>query len=97
MYYVYILYSASLDQFYKGQSSDIEIRYKRHNKGLEKSTRKGKPWVLVWTTTKSTRSEGVLLEAKLKNLNRQKTITFIKKYSDGIRGYDEAALIERLS
>jgi putative endonuclease len=97
VYSVYILYSPSLDQFYKGQSSDVEVRYGRHNKGLEKSTQKGKPWVLIWTTSKATRSEAVVLETKLKNLNRLKTIAFIKKYSEGIRGHDEAALIERLS
>ena len=78
---VYILYSKTIDLFYKGQTSDIEDRLKRHNHGTEKATSGGIPWELVWSTTKSTRSEALKLEKKLKNLSRERTIQFIKKYS----------------
>ena len=96
VYSVYILYSESLDRFYKGQTGNLKDRLFRHNNGREKSTKVGVPWVLIWTTSKTTRSEAVVLESKLKNLNRLKTIAFIMKYSEGIRGHDEAALLERL-
>lgn len=33
MYYVYMLYSAILDRYYVGQTSNLEDRLKRHNQG----------------------------------------------------------------
>jgi len=80
-YFVYILYSESTDSYYKGQTSDLELRLARHNSGYEKSTQHGIPWKLAWSTTKPTKGEALQLEKKLKNLSRQKTIEFIKKYS----------------
>ncbi|MBP6512087.1 MAG: GIY-YIG nuclease family protein [Bacteroidia bacterium] len=47
MYYVYILYSISTGSFYKGQTSNLEERLKRHNSGSEKYTYKGIPWKLI--------------------------------------------------
>ncbi|QIA07969.1 GIY-YIG nuclease family protein [Draconibacterium halophilum] len=80
-YYVYIIYSLSTDTYYKGQTSCLDSRLSRHNSGYEKSTQHGAPWKLVWSTTKATRGEALYLEKKLKNLSRQKTLEFIKKYS----------------
>ena len=84
-YTVYILYSSSIDSFYKGQTSDIEDRLRRHNSGYEKATSKGVPWKIVWSTTKETRNEALQLERKLKNLSRERTIQFIRKYESGGR------------
>ncbi|WP_394706454.1 GIY-YIG nuclease family protein [Draconibacterium orientale] len=70
-----------LDSYYKGQTSCLEDRLFRHNSGYEKATRHGVPWKLVWSTSKPTRGEALMLEKKLKNLSRAKTIEFIKKYS----------------
>ncbi|WP_410266623.1 GIY-YIG nuclease family protein [Cyclobacterium sp.] len=36
--FVYILYSASLDRFYVGQTQDLETRLQRHNSGRNKSS-----------------------------------------------------------
>ncbi|KJF41908.1 GIY-YIG nuclease family protein [Draconibacterium sediminis] len=80
-YYVYIIYSPGIDSYYKGQTSCLEDRLNRHNRGYEKATQHGAPWELVWSTTKPTRGEALQLEKKLKNLSREKTIEFIKKYS----------------
>jgi predicted GIY-YIG superfamily endonuclease len=46
--------------------------------------------------TKETREEALALEKKLKNLNRTKLISFMKKYSDGIIGPEELSLLEQL-
>ena len=79
-YFVYILYSPSTDTYYKGQTSNLEERLTRHNNGYEKATKHGAPWKLIWSTIKDTRGEALKLERKLKNLSREKTIQFIKKY-----------------
>ncbi|NOX47117.1 MAG: GIY-YIG nuclease family protein [Chlorobi bacterium] len=48
MFTVYILYSHSLDSFYRGQTNNILERIKRHNSGSEKFTKSGIPWKLIW-------------------------------------------------
>jgi putative endonuclease len=87
-YIVYIIYSESLDIYYKGQTNNLDDRIKRHNSLQEKSTCKGAPWILVWTTWKQSRSEAIILEQKLKNLSRKRLIDFIAKYAEGIAGPD---------
>ncbi|NPD44515.1 GIY-YIG nuclease family protein [Lentimicrobium sp. L6] len=84
LFYTYILYSQSLDLFYKGSTNNIEDRVLRHNKGLESFTSKGIPWNLLWYTKKSSKSEAYRLEMKLKNLSRERLIRFIIKYKDDI-------------
>jgi len=79
-YYVYILYSEIHDRFYIGQTDDVEQRVVRHNRGYEKATSAYVPWIVKCVIEKSSRSEAVLLERKLKNLNRQKLSLFIAKY-----------------
>ncbi len=89
MYYVYILYSPSTDSFYKGQTQSLDQRLIRHNNGFEKATKHGRPWKLVWSTQKTTRSEAIKLESKLKNLNTIKLKKFILKYSESVSGPDD--------
>ncbi|KJF44645.1 GIY-YIG nuclease family protein [Draconibacterium sediminis] len=89
-YFVYILYSPSADVYYKGQTSDISERLKRHNSGREKATKHGIPWELVWATNKATRGEALKLERKLKNLSRERTTQFIQKYKVGVAGPDDS-------
>ena len=79
-FYVYILYSDRYDRFYIGQTEDIDARLYRHNNGYEKATSPYIPWKLTCCIEKATRSETVLLEKKLKNLNREKLLAFIAKY-----------------
>ena len=88
-HYVYILYSESLDIFYKGQTYDLFDRIKRHNMKQEKATQNGVPWTLVWSTKKPTRSSAMILERKLKNLSRKRLIDFILKYPEEVEGPDD--------
>ena len=60
-------------------------RLVKHNLGYEKYTRKGIPWQFVCSTEKSTRSAAYRLELKLKNLNRNRLILFMLKFSDGLQ------------
>ena len=94
-YWVYILYSSPLDRFYKGQTSDIDQRIYRHNHGHEKSTKSGSPWLLVWKTSKSSRREALLLEAKLKHLSRERLLDFMFKYNQDIEK-DQIDVLRRL-
>ena len=97
MFYTYILYSPKLGSFYKGETSNISDRLNRHNRGYEKATQFGAPWILLWKGEKATKSDAKLLERKLKNLSVQRTIEFILKYNEGIPSSDELLLIQKLS
>ena len=94
---VYILYSESLDKFYKGQTNDLSDRIMRHNMKYEKATQNGVPWTLIWCTIKLSRSSAIILERKLKNLTRKRLIDFILQYQEGVEGPDEFLFLEKLS
>ena len=80
VFFVYILYSDRYQRYYKGQTADLVRRLERHQKGLEKFTSPGRPWKLIWYTTKSCRAEAKKLENKLKNLSVEKLKRFLEKY-----------------
>ena len=80
-FFVYILFSNSADRYYIGQTNNIDARIARHNASIEKSTAPYIPWVLIWIAEKSSRSEAMILERKLKNLSRKRLLIFIQKYS----------------
>ena len=49
--YCYILYSQKLDKYYVGSTTDMGRRLHEHNRGKEKFTRNGMPWLLCYTET----------------------------------------------
>jgi len=79
-FFVYIIYSKSHDKFYVGQTDDFPNRLYRHNNGYESATKPYVPWELTCLIEKTTRSEAIILERKIKNLNRVKLLEFISKY-----------------
>ena len=67
MFHTYILYSKSIQQFYTGQTADLQNRLHEHNSGETKSIAKGIPWILVWSVACGTRSEAMQWEKKIKS------------------------------
>jgi putative endonuclease len=76
MFVVYILYLSNFDQYYVGHTQNMEDRLSRHNSGRSLSTKKGKPWILVYRETFETRSEAMLREKAIKKM---KSRTYIEK------------------
>jgi len=66
MFTVYILYSTRLSRFYAGQTDDIDLRLLRHNSGIVKSTKRGVPWKVIWTSVVISRTDSLRLERKIK-------------------------------
>ena len=87
-YFVYILYSPSLKKFYKGQTNNIQLRLRQHNRGEDKSTRPGTPWQLLWVTEKPSRAGAMKLEKKLKNLSVKRLIDFMRKHREDMAAPD---------
>ena len=48
MYYLYILKGTSNPSFYIGYSADLKKRFKEHNSGQNISTKRGRPWKLIY-------------------------------------------------
>ncbi len=68
MFIVYIIYSSNVDHNYVGHTQNLEDLLSRHNSGRSLSTKKGKPWILVYTETFETRSEAMLREKAIKKM-----------------------------
>ena len=66
MFYVYIIYSSSLEKYYVGSTDNVERRLGQHNAGRGNFTSKGCPWILIVSIELSSRSEAVRLEHKVK-------------------------------
>jgi putative endonuclease len=64
---VYILYSASIDRYYVGSTTDLARRLKDHLRGNTQSTRRGKPWTCVFSQEIPDISGARSLERKLKS------------------------------
>jgi putative endonuclease len=63
----YILFSEKLNKFYIGSTTDIGRRLIEHNRGKEKFTKTGIPWIIVY------------LEEFEELINARKRETLIKK------------------
>ncbi|WP_152270747.1 GIY-YIG nuclease family protein [Agriterribacter humi] len=74
---VYILYSATLDQYYTGQTENLEDRLFRHNNSGSKSTKKVDDWRLVYSEVFETRSEAVKRESEIKKKKSRKYIEWL--------------------
>jgi len=68
MFCVYILFSKAYDRYYIGQTSDINKRLLRHERGYVRSTKAYRPWELVYTELYKSRSESMQRETYLKSL-----------------------------
>jgi putative endonuclease len=66
MFYVYVLYSSSLEKYYIGSTEDLQKRLVQHNSGKGNFTKKGLPWKLIFSIECESRTEAVQLEIKIK-------------------------------
>ena len=65
-FYVYILWSNSIEKFYIGSTENLIKRVQSHNKGLGNWTRKAHDWILVHSISQYSRSEALELEKRIK-------------------------------
>lgn len=79
MNYVYALVSCSTGRIYIGQTKNLDIRVKQHNKPLsfkKNYTKLNKgPWKVFYKEVMSTRKEAILREKQLKSARGR---TFLK-------------------
>jgi len=88
MYYVYLLKSVNHGWSYIGSTNDLKERFIMHNKGLIRSTKFYKPFILVYYEAYLNEKDARKREKNLKLKSR----AFIQlrkrlKYSLGVRVY----------
>ena len=66
MWYVYILKSKKYKWFYVGITNDLQNRFKMHNSGKVESTKKLKPFILIYYEAHHNRYDAAKREKFLK-------------------------------
>jgi putative endonuclease len=74
MFSVYIIFSASIDQYYVGHTQNLEERLFRHNNSGSKATKKAADWTLKYTQPFDSRSEAMKHEIEIKAKKSRKFI-----------------------
>jgi len=81
---VYILYSESLDQFYIGQTEDLNKRLDQHLNKLftDGYTTKADDWSLYFYLECTSRRQAVNIERHIKRMKSRKFINDLKNYPE---------------
>ena len=77
MFFVYIIYSAKLDRYYVGYTSDIQIRISQHNSGLSSYTSTATDWKVLYTEQYLSRDEAHKRELSIKRKKSRKYIEWL--------------------
>ena len=67
MYFVYVLYSEKIKKRYIGSTSDLQKRIEHHNLGLDRWSKRGVPWKLLYSEEYLTRKETLKREKYFKS------------------------------
>ncbi len=67
MFFTYVLYSHKSDRIYIGQTNNIALRLTEHNQGKSKSTKRYKPWIVIYKEKFDSRSDAMKREKELKS------------------------------
>ena len=81
MHYVYVLFSIKLDKRYVGRTSDLKKRLEHHNNGLDRFTKKGLPWILVYYEAYLSKKDTTQRELFLKSGRGRELLNNLTKYS----------------
>ncbi len=66
MYYVYVLYSRTEDEFYLGSTEDLKKRLRQHQQGENQSTKKAQDWIVSYYEAYLTEQAAKKRESRLK-------------------------------
>lgn len=72
MFWTYILKSEKTDNYYIGQTEDIDKRTESHNNSRVRSTKFGVPWKLVYKKEFIARTDAMKHEKYLKSFKKRK-------------------------
>ena len=67
MYFTYVLWSRKLQKRYVGTTGDVEQRLSQHNRGGNRFTKGGIPWIKIYQEEYATKKEALKRETYLKS------------------------------
>ncbi|RYF91507.1 MAG: GIY-YIG nuclease family protein [Chitinophagaceae bacterium] len=73
-FFVYIIFSKSLNRYYVGHSTNTETRLAQHNSGISKFTASASDWKLVWSEEFPSRNAAQQKERHIKKMKSRKYI-----------------------
>ena len=76
-FFIYILYSHSIDQYYIGYTEDLNDRLFRHNNSGSKATKKTNDWKLIYTESFTSKTEAIKREIEIKKKKSRKYIEWL--------------------
>ena len=82
MFCVYILYSKSLQIYYKGFSTDFLKRLEYHNSGMSTYTSRASDWELVYLKSFEIKKDALIEEKRLKKLNKSSLLRLIQDFTN---------------
>ena len=77
IFFVYIIYSSSLDKYYIGYTTDLTKRLYEHNTGISAYTSKAADWVLKYQESFQEREMAMKREKEIKNKKSRKYIGWL--------------------
>ena len=83
-YYVYVLYSASADIFYIGQTMSVAIRLDEHLQHFKDVafTKRAVDWIVFYQLEAANRSQALLIEQHIKRMKSRTYLENLKKYPE---------------
>ncbi len=84
MHIVYIIHSNVYDQFYIGETDNVEDRLEQHNSGYfhHGFTTKASDWKIFLTIFCRDRSQARMIEKHIKNMKSKQYIRNLKRYPE---------------
>ena len=84
LFTVYIIYSHSIDQFYVGQTSDLEKRLQEHNSAYYQNSfsSRANDWSLFFSVDCDSRELALKIEHHIKAMRKREYYFNLKKYPE---------------
>jgi len=84
MWFVYVIYSRSIDKYYIGQTADIQRRLEQHNSHFYKysATTQADDWILFHIIECESRRQAIQIEKHVKSAKSRKYLSDLKKYPE---------------
>ena len=84
LFYVYILYSPTVNSFYIGQTENLERRLEQHNLHQYEAshTSRASDWEVFFTIKCTSRRQAILIEKHTKKAKKRKYLEDLKTYPE---------------
>ena len=76
-FFVYIIYSALIDRFYIGYTSDLTKRMEEHNNGISDYTSSASDWILKYSERYPSRELAMKREKEIKKKKSRRYIEWL--------------------